>query len=161
MNRGSRATPLMRQWPLTSGLSNSTLPIRPLLDLGNDAEDLRPLLVPAGPVPVGRMIVGYSRRFARLRLVPAGRVPVGRMIVGYSRRSSPRPRLVPAGPVPAGRMIVGYSRRRVADGLDGQFCRAVALIFARRRSVIVSGMGKAGCRAEDRGHGLGGHGREG
>jgi arabinose-5-phosphate isomerase len=33
---------------------------------------------------------------------------------------------------------------KVADRLDGQFCRAVELIFACRRSVIVSGMGKAG-----------------
>jgi arabinose-5-phosphate isomerase len=33
---------------------------------------------------------------------------------------------------------------RVADRLDGQFCRAVELVFACRRSVIVSGMGKAG-----------------
>jgi arabinose-5-phosphate isomerase len=33
---------------------------------------------------------------------------------------------------------------RVADRLDGEFCRAVQLIFACRGSVIVSGMGKAG-----------------
>ena len=56
-----------------SGLSNLTLPIRPLLDLGNDAEDLRPLLVPVGPVPVGRLIVGYSRhpQSARVSSPPA------------------------------------------------------------------------------------------
>ena len=33
---------------------------------------------------------------------------------------------------------------RVADRLDGEFCRAVELIFACRGNVIVSGMGKAG-----------------
>ncbi len=33
---------------------------------------------------------------------------------------------------------------RVADRLDGEFCRAVELIFTCRGNVIVSGMGKAG-----------------
>ena len=33
---------------------------------------------------------------------------------------------------------------RVADRLDGEFCRAVQLIYACRGNVIVSGMGKAG-----------------
>ena len=33
---------------------------------------------------------------------------------------------------------------RVADRLDGEFCRAVQLIYACRGTVLVSGMGKAG-----------------
>ena len=46
----------------------------------------------------------------------------------------------------ARQVILSESRAlaRVADRLDGEFCRAVQLIYACRGTVLVSGMGKAG-----------------